>query len=751
MGYKIPKTAIDLLRRGFYLFPIVAGTKDKIPVAWGTEATRDLATIERWSREDFPGCNWGIALDRSGHVVVDVDVHNGAVGVESLEAMELIYGGLPPTLEARTPSGGRHLFYKGTCKSVAHIFRGRAGFRDKTGVDTRGAGGYVVGVGSSTAAGRYEWIADRAVADLPNWVVDGAGGAGNAGRDRGSAVLSEDEDVDIERAMRYLATAPESVEGAGGDDNCYKVACMLREIGISAARSVELMIESGWNDRCSPPWDTDELERKVANAHRYAKSDQGASSAAGDFESVDTGVESGVESDGKTVDEYPVQNWEIDPLVEELNAKHAKVLLGGKVVVFAREKQEDGHEQWTPVSRHDFDAYYEHRKVEVGKNVVPIGPWWRQHPHHMRASYVTIDPALPAGPNGINRPFNLWCGWGIVPDKDADWGLIKKVIFEALAGGVREYYEYIVNWLAYCIQNPLEPARVAMAFRGGRGVGKSTLAEVMLKITGAHGIQISDVAQLTGQFNWHLRNKVFVVAEEAAWHTRGAVGVLKSLITDPTRSYESKGVNRMMGKNYTSLILNSNEDWIVPAALEDERRFAVFDVDPVFRGNHGFWREVYAQIHGVGCAGFLYHLQHKDLKAFLPWTSIPKTQALADQVVDSLDYMGRWWLDILRRGLLPSLCVVADETGACGQCEEDWQKTDMLVNRDLLYDDYADQIPGRYTPKNIRVLGKFLRRAGVTSAREGSGERRRFWRVPALTEARERMAGLVGGECFDDL
>jgi hypothetical protein len=738
--HRIPKAAADLLRRGFHIFPIIAGTKDRIPVAWGSEATDDPARVAAWALE-FRGCNWGVACGPSGLAVVDVDVHDGSPGPETLAALELAHGGLPPTLEARTPSGGRHLFFRGRCRSVAHLMRDRAGFGPKTGLDTRSTGGYVVGAGSRTPVGEYAWSADAPVAALPAWVAEAAGAGRERAEGEGRAVISEDAEADLDRARRYLAKAPPSVEGEGGDDNAYRIACALREMGLSEDTAFELMLDH-WNDRCEPPWGAGQLRVKVLNAWRYAQSDQGASSAEADFadeppEAPGQTAAAGADT-GAVVPELPA-------VVAELNAKHSKVMMGGCVVVFNKERTEAGHLEWVPIKRTEFDALYEYRRVETPDGrTVKLGPFWREHPGHMRSSGVVMDPALPPGPNGCGGPFNLWSGWSVEPRR-APWPNIGRVVDEALCAGNRVLSRYVLDWLAYLFQHPAEPAKVALVFRGAKGTGKSTLTTILLRILGPHAMQASDIEEVTGRFNWHLRNKVLIVAEEAKWlGDRGAEGTLKSLITDPVKSYEAKGLARVQGRNCASLILNSNEEWVVPASMQDERRFVVQDVDEGFRGDHAFWDRVYDEVWGDGCAGMLHDLLRRPLGGFRPWVDAPKTEALAAQVMESLDFMGQWWLDVLTAGEVPNMAVVKEDA--------DWEKAPVEVRRGLMHESYALSVRRGYRAKDVRMLGKFLKRLGVRTGQISKGDDRgkKTWVLPQLDEARRLFSEQAGTDLFSD-
>ena len=91
----------------------------------------------------------------------------------------------------------------------------------------------------------------------------------------------------MRRARTYLKTAPASIEGQRGNDNAYRVACKLNDLGISPELSLGLMTEDGgWNDRCEPPWSDDELKRIIAHANNYKHRSAGSASPSSDFAAV---------------------------------------------------------------------------------------------------------------------------------------------------------------------------------------------------------------------------------------------------------------------------------------------------------------------------------------------------------------------------------------------------------------------------------------------------------------------------------
>jgi putative DNA primase/helicase len=95
-----------------------------------------------------------------------------------------------------------------------------------------------------------------------------------------------DSEAAKRRAREYLRHAPPSIEGQNGDNNAYKVACKLNDLGISIKLSATLM-EECWNDRCEPSWSEADLRRFARNAARYKANPAGSDSAGEDFSELE--------------------------------------------------------------------------------------------------------------------------------------------------------------------------------------------------------------------------------------------------------------------------------------------------------------------------------------------------------------------------------------------------------------------------------------------------------------------------------
>jgi hypothetical protein len=97
---------------------------------------------------------------------------------------------------------------------------------------------------------------------------------------------------------------------------------------------------------------------------------------------------------------------------------------------------------------------------------------------------------------------------------------------------------------------------------------------------------------------------------------------------------EAKGIDPIRLPNYVRLIMTSNEDWVVPAGM-NERRFCVLDVDPRCEQNYEYFREIDEELAHGGLEYLLADLLAFDLDT-VNLRPILRTQALLKQKIRSL-------------------------------------------------------------------------------------------------------------------
>ena len=191
---------------------------------------------------------------------------------------------------------------------------------------------------------------------------------------------------------------------------------------------------------------------------------------------------------------------------------------------------------------------------------------------------------------------------------------------------------------------------------GKMGVGKTIVGKTMGVLLGRHYMIVARPRLITGQFNAHLLSCLMLHADEGFWAgDKSAEGVLKDLVTGESHFIEMKGQDVIPVRNYIRLLVTSNEDWVVPAGME-ERRFAVLPVGEAHIQDKPYFKAIEDQLKAGGYEALLDHLLNFDLTT-VDIGVIPVTEELLSQKLESLDPVKSWWLTMLHDGKLPYGCT----------------------------------------------------------------------------------------------
>ena len=163
--------ALALARANFAVFPV---GQDKKPLirAWRENSTTNEQIIQQWWL-DQPGALPAIDCGKSGLVVIDCDRHDdGADGVKAFKKLCKEHNQpLDPLFVVKTMSNGRHVYFRQP--SNGHVYGNGRG-KLPPGIDVRGAGGFVVGIGAETASGS-RYAANKSLTEikmvLPEWIA----------------------------------------------------------------------------------------------------------------------------------------------------------------------------------------------------------------------------------------------------------------------------------------------------------------------------------------------------------------------------------------------------------------------------------------------------------------------------------------------------------------------------------------------------------------------------------------------------
>ena len=239
--------AVAYAARGWSVIPIEAGGKRPL-VAWEEFQRRiaDATEIGDWFWR-WPHANIAVVTGvLSRLVVLDIDPQHG--GAESLGDAEERQGCLPPTIEATTGSGGRHVYFV----HPGGVVRNRAGLLP--GVDLRGDGGYVVAPPSVHCSGaRYVWKpgcapGEMPLATLPSWSISLVSDQAHAGHPVAHWRDLSRRDVHVGERNNTIASFAGHLIWHGVDHNV----------------ALELLL--AWNrTHCDPPLSDHEVAQTVAS------------------------------------------------------------------------------------------------------------------------------------------------------------------------------------------------------------------------------------------------------------------------------------------------------------------------------------------------------------------------------------------------------------------------------------------------------------------------------------------------------
>ncbi len=339
--------------------------------------------------------------------------------------------------------------------------------------------------------------------------------------------------------------------------------------------------------------------------------------------------------------------------IERMNAKHAILMIGGKCAVMNEIIDPAFNRPDVTFSGlADLRNFYSANKIKVPydngtTSLKSIASAWLEHPQRRQYNGIVFSPGAD-----VDGFYNLWRGFAVQP-RQGIWDRTREHIYDVICGGSDLLYDYLIAWMADIVTRADigfgEKPGVAVVMRGGRGAGKGTFAQAFGGIFGNHFLHVTSPTQFIGRFNQHLKDCLVLFADEAFWAgDKTGEGILKALITEKTTQVEQKGKDAFTVVNHVNLIIASNNDWIVPAGM-DERRFFVLEVKNDRQQDHAYFDAIHHELEYGGREAMLY-----DLLAMKPGEvslkDVPQTEGLVEQKLLSADSVTEFWHSRLCEG-----------------------------------------------------------------------------------------------------
>ena len=267
---------------------------------------------------------------------------------------------------------------------------------------------------------------------------------------------------------------------------------------------------------------------------------------------------------------------------------------------------------------------------------VPAGSYWLAWPQRRKYTRLAYEPGQPRDLE--DGSYNLWKGFGVdsIKGDPSPWLWWLDHIFDGKADAERRWFE---QWIAYPIVHPgVKLFSAAVFFGEVQGSGKSFGGEILRRIYGLHNSsEIGGNAQVTGNFNSHLVNRQFILANEIADRKdmRLDSTKLKALITQDFAQLEKKFQDKIELRDCANWWLTSNHKSAIYVD-DNDRRYFFLEVNrklppKVIQALRAFKFDP----AGVGCSAIRYHIEDTaDFTGFEPHAEAYHTRD-RDEVIDA--------------------------------------------------------------------------------------------------------------------
>ncbi|GET57267.1 poxvirus D5 protein [Rhizophagus irregularis DAOM 181602=DAOM 197198] len=256
---------------------------------------------------------------------------------------------------------------------------------------------------------------------------------------------------------------------------------------------------------------------------------------------------------------------------------------------------------------------------------------------------VNFMPYPPNAPKYNPEFFNLFLGFRAQPAERIKPNLVNPIIrhvHEVWCAEDKQLTIYILNWLAFLIQNPDKKPGTAIIMRSPPRCGKNILTDFIgERILGRENfLSTTRLEDVMGRFNAAVRAKKLIILNECdmsgkEWH--GANNRLKSLITEPYISIEEKGIDVKVIDDFAGYMILSNHAMPIRIEMGDER-FVALNVLAKYKGNREYFSSLVKVLENLDTvSSFMSYLLSRDLTGFNP-RSIPDTQMKRELIEASI-------------------------------------------------------------------------------------------------------------------
>lgn len=236
---------------------------------------------------------------------------------------------------------------------------------------------------------------------------------------------------------------------------------------------------------------------------------------------------------------------------------------------------------------------------------------------------VVYDPTGRCGPNAVN----LFDKSAMLVPVQGNCQPILDLLYH-LCDGDEDVSNWVLDWVAWPLQNLGAKMPTAIVMHGDEGSGKNLFWECVASLYGEYA-KVVGQDQLEDKFNDWLSKTSFIIGDEvlSRQEMRHLKGKLKAMISGKTVQINTKMMPVRTETNHVNMVFLSNE--LQPLALDaSDRRYLV--VWTATKKERAFYQTAAQNIDGGGREAFMHLLLERDLSAFDPYAPPPRTKAKDD-------------------------------------------------------------------------------------------------------------------------
>jgi hypothetical protein len=201
------------------------------------------------------------------------------------------------------------------------------------------------------------------------------------------------------------------------------------------------------------------------------------------------------------------------------------------------------------------------------------------------------------------------------------------------------YYNYLLDWISFILQNPGKQTEVAILLRSKQGTGKNTFTDVLCELLSGYSLSnVTSINDLTGGFNSIIENKKLVICNELKDTEKNTMytdyDTLKSLWTDREHFIGEKFVAKRQITSFLNGILITNHHF----KLEDsDRRYFCLECSDKYIGKiEEYFKPLYESFDEEFYDNLFTFFMTRDISKFVPQL-FPETKLRKEYKYMSMD------------------------------------------------------------------------------------------------------------------